>query len=216
MSTRTSTGLVLAALYVLVCTVLISMQGLFGESFIAIILGMPWSAMLAYFEFVHAEGVLLYVLVLTPLVINALVLFGIGYAAGKGMARTIVLSIGAMLALLICAFFSVNGYIYNQKQGEEQVVESYRGTLSGEVVCLPHVDTSGPTTMECAYGLRTDAGEHYALDLAAMSQEHGALDTGMRIRANGLITPIEMFSSDHWQKYDIEGIFSVTDSMEQL
>jgi hypothetical protein len=128
------------------------------------------------------------------------------------MKKTLLL-IAALVLLLIAGFYAFNAYIYAEKQ-ETAVVDRYRATLSGEVVCLPHADTDGPQTMECAIGLKTDTGEHYALDLNLMSEEHVPLNTGERIRANGMVTPVEMLSSDHWQKYAIEGIFSVTDSLE--
>ncbi|UPA22880.1 hypothetical protein K8942_01545 [Candidatus Peribacteria bacterium] len=131
------------------------------------------------------------------------------------MKKTLLIII-AVAVFLVAGFYAFNAYIYNEKQGDGKDITSYRGTLSGEVVCLPHVDTSGPQTMECAYGLKTDAGEYYALDLATMSQEHPPLETGERISANGLITPIEMLSSDYWRVYAIEGIFSVTDSVRRL
>jgi hypothetical protein len=118
--------------------------------------------------------------------------------------------------VLIAGFYALNAYIYAEKQGEPAEITSYRGTLTGEVVCLPHADTSGPTTLECATGLRTETGEYYALDLAVMSQQADPLETGEKIRANGLITPVEMLSTDFWRRYDIEGIFSVTDSLERL
>ena len=124
--------------------------------------------------------------------------------------------IAAIIIVLIAGFYAFNAYIYNEKQGDPSDVTAYRGTLSGEVVCLPHADTDGPQTMECAYGLKTESGEYYALDLALMSQQHAPLETGERISANGLITPVEMLSSDHWKKYAIEGIFSVTDSVKEL
>ncbi len=124
--------------------------------------------------------------------------------------------IAAIIIVLIAGFYALNAYIYHEKQGDPQDVTSYRGTLSGDVVCLPHADTTGPQTKECAYGLKTESGEYYALDLALMSQQHAPLETGERISANGLITPIEMLSSDHWKKYTIEGIFSVTDSVKEL
>jgi hypothetical protein len=129
--------------------------------------------------------------------------------------KKVIMIILAIALALGAAFYAFNAYIYAEKQGDPGDVVSYRGTLSGEVVCLPHVG-DGPTTLECAYGLKTDVGEYYALDLATMSQEHAPLETGERIEANGLITPVEMLSSDHWQKYDIEGIFSVTDSLKTL
>ncbi len=35
-------------------------------------------------------------------------------------------------------------------------------TVSGEIICLPHKDTSGPQTMECAFGLQDKNGNNYA------------------------------------------------------
>ncbi len=131
------------------------------------------------------------------------------------MKKTLII-IGVVAVVLVAGFYALNAYIYAEKQGDPADISSYRGTLSGEVVCLPHANTDGPHTMECAYGLRTDTGEHYALDLALMSQQADPLQTGERISATGLITPIEMLSSDHWKKYDVVGIFSVTDSLERL
>lgn len=88
-----------------------------------------------------------------------------------------------------------------------------RVTLEGEYVCLPHRDTSGPQTMECAFGLRTDTA-YYAIDFALMSQGSPELTVGDRFSANGIFTPVETLSSDRWQQYDIVGIFSVTDSVK--
>lgn len=122
---------------------------------------------------------------------------------------------GLALLVVIAGFYAFNTYIYIEKQGDGGVV-SYRGTLTGEYVCLPHTDTDGPQTMECALGIKTDVGEYYAVDFAAMSQIPPALITGDRFSANGLITPIELLSTDYWQIYDIEGIFSVTDSVQKL
>jgi hypothetical protein len=117
--------------------------------------------------------------------------------------------------VLVVAFYSFNNYIYQQKQAEN-TYEPYRGTLAGEYLCLPHVDTEGPQTMECAFGIKTDTGEYYAIDFTLMSQEHRSVNTGERISANGVITPIERLSTDHWRIYPIEGIFSVTDSLTIL
>lgn len=130
------------------------------------------------------------------------------------MKKALLLA-GLAAVVLVAGFYAFNAYIYAEKQGDPGDIVTYRATLEGEVVCLPHVG-DGPHTMECAYGLKTDADEYYALDLALMSQEHGPLETGERISANGSVTPVEMLSSDHWRRYDIEGIFSVTDSLEVL
>lgn len=127
------------------------------------------------------------------------------------------LTIIAVIAIiLVGGFYALNAYIYAEKQADTGEVTRYRGTLTGEVVCLPHKDTTGPTTLECALGMRTDAGEHYVLDLALMSQQNPPLETGERFTANGVIIPMELLSTDHWQKYDVVGIFSVTDSLTKL
>jgi hypothetical protein len=90
-----------------------------------------------------------------------------------------------------------------------------RTSLSGTYVCLPHRNTSGPQTMECAFGIRTDDGKHYGIDFNLMSQTKPEnIEMGSRITANGLMTPVEMLSSDRWTTvYNIVGIFSVTDSL---
>lgn len=121
------------------------------------------------------------------------------------------------------AFTSFNPAIAPESTPEMQVsaapiqptgTVSYDTSLEGEVVCLPHKDTSGPQTLECAIGLKTAEGTHYALDAGDVNPP--PYTTGQRIRANGLVTPVEMLSSDHWQKYAIKGIFSIKDSLEVL
>lgn len=89
-----------------------------------------------------------------------------------------------------------------------------RVSLSGTYVCLPHRNQNGPQTLECAFGLKTDTGEYYAIDFSAMSQTPPSVATGDTISANGLLVPIEQISSDQWRIYPIEGIFSVTDSLK--
>ncbi len=122
----------------------------------------------------------------------------------------------AVLMLLVVGFYGFNAYIYNAKQGDGTAVTSYQGTLTGVQVCLPHADTDGPQTLECALGMKTDAGEYYALDFGTSTQGMPNLQTGDRFSATGLITPIEMLSSDHWKKYAIEGILSVTEPIQKL
>jgi len=131
------------------------------------------------------------------------------------MKKVILVGIVGILVLcLIAGFFALNAYIYKEKQGTNETFEPYRATLSGEYVCLPHRDQSGPQTLECMGGLQTDVGEYYAVDLMLMSQMHEPLEVGQRFSANGVVTPIERLSTDQWQKYAVEGIFSITDALE--
>lgn len=71
-------GLILAGIYILAAAYLIATQGLFGESFIALILGMPWTLLLAFFEFGEAQGAMMYALILAPMALNAIILYWIG------------------------------------------------------------------------------------------------------------------------------------------
>lgn len=86
-----------------------------------------------------------------------------------------------------------------------------QATLAGSYVCLPHKDTSGPQTDECAIGIHTDQGEYHALDFRALSLPAlSTLMVGDKIRVEGTLVPIEQISSDQWQKYLIKGIMHVT------
>jgi hypothetical protein len=69
---------ILPGIYLAISAYLIYTQGLFGESFIALILGLPWTLILSYFEFGGASGALAYVLILAPIALNAYILYVIG------------------------------------------------------------------------------------------------------------------------------------------
>lgn len=71
-------GLTASLVYLGLCVYLIATQGLFGESFIALLLGLPWSLVPSFFEFGNVSGALLYILLLLPLVINATILYWMG------------------------------------------------------------------------------------------------------------------------------------------
>jgi hypothetical protein len=83
-----------------------------------------------------------------------------------------------------------------------------RQTIVGIWECLPHKDTSGPQTDECAFGIKTDAGDYYAVDTHLMATYPVDHPTGTRVTIEGVVTPVEMLNSI--QKYDIKGILSAT------
>jgi hypothetical protein len=84
-------------------------------------------------------------------------------------------------------------------------------TLEGEYVCLPHRDTGGPQTLECALGLKADDGNHYALSTQSAPNwsSIATTPTGTRIRVAGHVVSAMALSSDQWQKYDIVGVMQV-------
>jgi hypothetical protein len=127
----------------------------------------------------------------------------------------------AILATLGALVFAVRGLPSEPVPAEPTpppapVTETYepkRMTLEGTLVCLPHAP-GYPPTKECAIGLRTDDGTHYAFDTMLMSSIPEEHRVGDRITGNGVFTPIERLSTDHWRKYTIVGIFSVTDGFK--
>lgn len=127
-------------------------------------------------------------------------------------SKNIAIVAGVVVVLLIVLFAN-----QNRSQNQEPAdITRERMTLTGTYLCLPHRDTSGPQTLECALGLKTDDGTYYALDFNLLSQMPPEIATGERISASGIFTPVEMLSTDMWQKYPIKGIFSVTDSVKKL
>lgn len=131
--------------------------------------------------------------------------------------RKPILIFGTIAALLIVGFFILNRYIYNQKQAQgAEDLSPYRGMLTGEYVCLPPAGESNPETPDCVSALKTEQDEYYVIDFNLMSQDRPDLKEGDRFTASGVITPIQNLSTDHWQQYpiEIEGIFSITDSVQ--
>jgi hypothetical protein len=87
-------------------------------------------------------------------------------------------------------------------------------TIVGFWECLPHKDTSGPQTTECAFGIAKDQSHgHYAVDTSLMSTYPVDYPTGTQVRITGIVTPANQLSSV--QKYDIDGIISAT-SIEKI
>ena len=98
----------------------------------------------------------------------------------------------------------------NPPPTEPPPVAAYR-TLTGEYVCLPHKNSSGPQTLECALGIKADSGLYYALDMQGRLGSGNYINdpVGSRIKVSGTLVPIEAISSDHWQIYNIKGIMQV-------
>lgn len=80
---RSKPGLVLSGAYVLVAAYFIATQGLFGESFIALILGLPWSMLPSFFEFGGtSSSSIMMTLIFAPMIINTALLYWIGSLFG--------------------------------------------------------------------------------------------------------------------------------------
>ena len=83
-------------------------------------------------------------------------------------------------------------------------------TLSGTYTCLPHLDTTGPQTDECAFGLKTDDGVYYAVNFGQSENAMNQFQSGSHITAEGFVVIKEALSSNQWMKYNMKGIFTIT------
>ena len=72
----------------------------------------------------------------------------------------------------------------------EEVREGRMVSMEGELTCLPHRDSSGGVTMECALGLYGKNGNYYSLE--NLNQDDfvsGRLRTGQIVRVTGMLIP---------------------------
>ena len=87
--------------------------------------------------------------------------------------------------------------------------------VQGVWECLPHRNTSGPHTLECAFGIAVDHSDaHYGLNL--LLPEQGPIDypTGTHIEVEGILMPKDESNSNTREKYLIDGIIGVTSIKE--
>ena len=89
-------------------------------------------------------------------------------------------------------------------------------TVRGSFVCLPHRDTSGPTTTECAFGLKAESGVHYGLDFSGTPVSAFDYPIEKTYIVNGKFTSVETLpNDDRMGIYAIEGVIKVT-SVEEV
>ncbi len=93
------------------------------------------------------------------------------------MARKLYIAV-VVLALLVSAGAAVYALAVRDSGNDSSAISHTPGqtpddtdddgpgtpiTVTGTYECLPKRDTSGPQTMECAFGIKQDDGVHYAL-----------------------------------------------------
>ncbi len=80
---KSRTGLLLAGAYVLIVVYFVVTRGLLDESFVALILGIPWTLLLALIEFGGASGAVVQVLLIATMALNAFILYFVGVFIDK-------------------------------------------------------------------------------------------------------------------------------------
>ncbi len=128
--------------------------------------------------------------------------------------KTIALSIVSILVVIVGYFLILE--LLGQSLFRESPIDPtpISMTLVGTFMCLPHLDMSGPQTEECAFGIQADTGEFYAVNFGQSADAMGHFQARARIRAEGFFVPKEALSTDHWNKYDMQGIFTVTQLLD--
>ncbi len=118
-----------------------------------------------------------------------------------------------IIAGLIIIAAGLLGYFAIQSAPKTEVPldgTPYNVTLSGTYECLPHLNTNGPQTEECAFGLKTDDGVYYAVNFGASANAMNQFQSGAHITAEGFVVIKEALSTDQWAKYNMKGIFTIT------
>jgi hypothetical protein len=81
-----------------------------------------------------------------------------------------------------------DGRIFVRRIGDNQDMADFK--VQGRFVCLPHWNTSGPQTLECAFGLLDEAGNYYGLrDRDPMYGTLGVFDTEAYVEVRGVFEP---------------------------
>jgi hypothetical protein len=128
-------------------------------------------------------------------------------------------TLGKVLVLVGALIIIGLGYLSFMRVPQEQSrtavdAEPQNMTLSGVYECLPHADTTGPQTEECAFGVRTDDGEYYAVNFGQSAGAMEQFKAGAHIVAEGFMIPKEALTDKTWDTYLMKGMFTVTKLMD--
>lgn len=111
----------------------------------------------------------------------------------------VILAILTIVGLSIIATIAVQ-----QSRGALDQNKTTVLNMQGEVTCLPHKDTSGPVTEECAFGLKVGDGTYYGLSDLDVADGTQPIDTGSTVLVSGTLIPPVVS-----EKYDIAGTIQV-------
>ncbi len=84
-----------------------------------------------------------------------------------------------------------DGKHFTAKISEDEQPEAVSEiSIQGQLVCLPHWDSSGPQTLECAYGIRDDEDNYYVADFSGLSQEKiVSMPMNTKVEVDGTFIP---------------------------
>lgn len=119
--------------------------------------------------------------------------------------KNIIITLAIIVAVIAAgAAFYFSG-AYNKVMNPEPVQqEDPTITIEGMVTCLPHKNSDGPTTLECAVGLKSDE-TYYGLSGAANSELASAAGSEKKVKVHGT------FQEQSSDKYTMKGVITVKD-----
>jgi hypothetical protein len=86
--------------------------------------------------------------------------------------------------------------------GPSAIPQGEEITITGITICLPHKNSNGPQTLECALGLKGDDGNNYGLSDPGWKYLMG-VGNGTEVKIKGTLTK----KSD--SKYDSAGVIEI-------
>lgn len=113
-----------------------------------------------------------------------------------------ILAAVVVLAVVMVGYF---GFMNKQADPTPQNV-----TLTGTYTCLPHMNTEGPQTEECAFGMKTPEGDYYATNFGASAAAMEQFEAGATITAEGFVVQKDALTDSMWDKYNMKGLFTIT------
>lgn len=119
--------------------------------------------------------------------------------------RSLIVIIITILALLIAVFISGNLSAPEDPVQTAPFADNQQVSLRGELVCLPHRDSSGPQTLECAYGFKDESGIYYALEDS--TEDYSLI---ANVPMNELVQIEGTYRSNTDTKYQQEGLIEVS------
>ena len=112
-----------------------------------------------------------------------------------------------ILASVVVVFVTAVVVVAIQSKSSVKAPSTQNGEIvvKGTAVCLPHKNTDGPQTMECALGIKDEKGRHYALsDTDDAYKNVGNLPMGESVEVKGV------FEKGDSTTYDTIGTLKVT------
>ena len=119
----------------------------------------------------------------------------------ESLRRNLLLIIVPLAVILLTAVVIVA----LQSQSSVKAPGEGEVTIRGEAMCLPHKNTDGPQTLECAFGLKDEKGQYYGLSDSDPNYKNvSSMPMGKKVEISGT------FEKGTSEKYPTIGTLHVT------